>query len=177
MKVLLAIVLGLLSGFMIYFGAAMLFTDFGGGEGPSTTFVVITFIGGWLGSTYIMQRGAKSISKVFSRGFLIGAAEWLAMIPIGIIFGGKAVVATEAETGAESAGAIIGGGMVAFLTGGIAIAMALACMIGFAITYFIGQEMKPEDAANTKKCPQCAEMIKPEALKCCHCGCNLEQAT
>jgi ABC-type uncharacterized transport system permease subunit len=64
--------------------ALMVFTD---GESPSSLFAHITFFGGWFLSGYIMLRGTKTISEVISRGFLIGAAEWLATIPAGLILG------------------------------------------------------------------------------------------
>ena len=78
-KVLAALTMGFFSGFLIYMGAAMLF-----GEGkPSGEFVFIVFIGGWAVSVFLLLRGAKTVSKLFARGFLLGAAEWLAMIPVG----------------------------------------------------------------------------------------------
>ena len=42
-------------------------------------------------STWSLLYGAITIPKVFSRGFLLGAAEWLLMIPVGVIFTGKTV--------------------------------------------------------------------------------------
>lgn len=170
MKTFVAIVMGFFSGFLIYLELAMVFTDPTKGKGPGPLFVFITFVGGWILTSYLIRKGAKSVSKVFSRGFLIGAAEWLLMIPVGLIFSGKGVVGTGAQTSAEQAGAAIGGGIFAFLTGGVAVAMAVVCLIGFAISYFLGREMKPEETLNTKKCPQCAEMIKADAKKCRFCG-------
>ncbi|MGQ4807874.1 hypothetical protein NKDENANG_01239 [Candidatus Entotheonellaceae bacterium PAL068K] len=79
---------------------------------------------------------------MFSRGFLLGAAEWLAMIPIG---------------------------------GGVAIEMAAACMLGFAVSYFIGREMKPEAVRPTRTCLECAELIQAAARKCKHCGAVISQ--
>lgn len=70
MKVFVGIILGFFSSFLIYMAATMLFTS---GE-PSGAFVFVTLFGGWGLSTWIMVRGARTKSKVFSRGFHLGAA-------------------------------------------------------------------------------------------------------
>ena len=132
MKTAVAILMGFFSGLLIYFIAAMLFADLGGtGKGPSAAFVAVTFLGGWILSSVLLRRGAVTVSKVFSQGFLLGAAEWLVMIAAGIVFSGKAATAAGA-----------GLGIFAFFTGGISIIMAVVCLIGFAVSYFMGREMK-----------------------------------
>lgn len=172
MKIFVGIVLGFFSAFLIYIIAAILFTS---GD-PSSAFVFITFFGGWALSSWIIVRKAQTVSRVFSRGFLLGAAEWLAMIPAGMVLSGKAFVETTGGgmgSDAELAGAAIGAGLVTFLTGTVAVAMAIACMIGFAISYLIGREMKPEMTTATRTCPECAELIQAAARKCKHCGAEL----
>lgn len=174
MKTFVGIILGFFSGFLLYLMAAMVFTN---GE-PSGLFIFVTFIGGWALSTWFIVRGARSVSKVFSRGFLLGAAEWLAMIPAGVIFSGKALNEAAQQGGgteAELAGATIGAGAISFVTGGLAIVMIIICLIGFAISYFIGREMKPEAATPTKTCPDCAEQIQAAAKKCRYCGAEIPQ--
>jgi hypothetical protein len=61
---------------------AMLFNEYIISDSPF--FIAGTFLGGWAGSTLLIRRGARSITRTVSRGFLIGAAEWLAMIAVGL---------------------------------------------------------------------------------------------
>ena len=172
MKALVAILLGFLSGFLIYMIAAMLIISPGATEGPSGALVFIALVGGWALSSYLLLRGAKTVSKVFTRGALLGASEWLVFGLAGLIMSGKAAVhaAGPNATGAEAAGAAVGGGIAAALTGGVAIAMAVVCLIVFTIAYFTGREMHDTTGTPTKKCPECAEMVQAEARKCKHCG-------
>jgi hypothetical protein len=89
-KVLVALAMGLFSGFLVYMVAAMLLAPMLFSDGkPSGGFVFITFLGGWAGSVAILLRGARTVSRVFARGFLLGAAEWLAVIPAGLVFSGR----------------------------------------------------------------------------------------
>jgi hypothetical protein len=174
MRTVVAIVLGLLSGFLIYMTGTMLFVDVGPkSSGPSPLFVFVLFIGGWAVSSYFLRRGAASVSRVFSRGALLGAAEWLAIGAAGVIFSGRAVASHAAAAGgsdAATAGAAIGGGIVAMVTGGLSIGMAVVCLIVFAVAHFAGREMADKSGTPTKKCPECAEMVQAEARKCKHCG-------
>lgn len=174
MKQLVAIAMGFFSGFLIYMAAALLFFGPDGGE-PSPGFVAVMFFGGWVLSTWLLLRGARTTAKVASRGFLLGAAEWFVMILAGLVFGARAATSVGTADEAEQAGAAIGGGLVAMLTGGFSFVMALICLAGFAIAYFMGKEMQPEVSGDTRKCPDCAELVKAEARKCRHCGASLVQ--
>jgi hypothetical protein len=174
MRLLVAILLGFLSGFLVYMIAAMLIVGPGTpGASSMAPLVLITFVGGWVVSSYFLYRGAKTASKVFSRGALLGAAEWIAFAAAGVLFSGRAAFHSAGASGgsdAAQAGAAIGGGIAAALTGGIALFMAVACLVVFAIAHFTGREMADTTGHPTKKCPECAEMIQAEARKCRHCG-------
>jgi len=141
---------------------------------PAPAFVFAFFLGGWAASTYLLVRGARTVSRVFSRGFLLGAAEWFAVIPAGIVLGGKALSRTVSESGAQTsaevAGATLGAGFASFLTGGVAFAMVIFCLLGFVVSHFVGREMQPEQAGPTKTCPECAELVQAAARRCKHCG-------
>lgn len=170
MKTVVALFMGFCSGFLIYMMAALLFSS--ASSRPSSAFVAITFLGGWAISSWLLLNGALSVSRVLSRGFLLGAAEWFCMIGVGIIFAGKTVANAVPTSEAASAGTALGGGLVAMLTGGVSLVMAIVCLIGFAISYFMGKEMGKEVASQepTKRCPSCAEFVHAQAVKCRHCG-------
>jgi hypothetical protein len=175
MIILVSIIMGFFLGLLICFELRMVFFTnlYDKGVIIKILFTIVTFVGGWVLTTYLIAKGAKSVSKAFSRGFLIGAAEWLLAIPVTFISGSKAL-SYAARNGGENVGAaIIGGSIFTFLTSGFAITMAVICLLAFAVSYYLGKEMKPEDTGNTKKCPECAEMIKPDAKKCRFCGASL----
>ena len=173
MRTFVAIAMGLFSGLLLYMMAAMLVMDVTTSTGPSPAFVTIVLLGGWGVSAWLIRRHARSTSAVFRRGFLLGAAEWLAMAFVGLVFSSRAVASTAAQagdSGAASAGAAIGGGLMAAVTGGFSLFMAIGCLAGFAVAYFLGREMRDATTTPTRKCPDCAEMIQAEARKCRHCG-------
>jgi len=169
MKVASALFLGFLSAIMVYliFGMFMLQ---GLDEGNATLFVVITLFGGWGLSSYWMMKGVRTTSKVWARGSLIGAAEWLAVGFSTIFMSGVAVseITGSSSSGAELVGAGIGAGLISMMGIGFSGFGIFLCLV----TWFIASRSQAEFQQEIKRkgCPQCGELIADAATKCRFCG-------
>jgi len=139
----LAAIFGLLAGFLIYFIVAMLSMR---RAGPGPLFVLLTLSAGWVVSTYVLGNRAESWLRVLQRAFLLGAAQWLLVIPASWVWTGRAVVSTVEHIGPTATGAvgaILGGGLIALLTGGVALLMLVLCAIGYLIVFFVQRGRTP----------------------------------
>lgn len=143
MRYVAGIILGGLSGVLIYFLAAMFFVSDPAEIGSA--FVFVTLVGGWVASSWVMIRETRTAWRVVTRGSLIGAAEWLLMIPAGMVFSAQSASQVETTTEAAAAGAALGAGFTSVVTGGIALAMTVVCLLVFVVAYFLRKEMAPED--------------------------------
>ena len=92
--------MGSCSGLLIaIMGSCVVFAlNFGGAE--ATLLVLGCFAGGWIVSSCFLLLGARTLSKVLARGFLLGAAEWLLMIGEGVIRASRMETISPAVTGA-----------------------------------------------------------------------------
>ncbi|MBI4455265.1 MAG: hypothetical protein HY644_05130 [Acidobacteria bacterium] len=139
-RIIVAMIFGTFSGFLVYIIAALLRLVLN----PSETavpplFFFAAFLGGWALSSFILLRKSRTLSVVFSRGFLMGATEWLFMIVMGFLYAGKAAASIISDPTA-AVGFLVGSGLIALVTGGFSLFMAMLCLIGFGISYLISRE-------------------------------------
>lgn len=134
MKIAIAVVMGFLSGYMLYFVGGLIFLNSQTATQTRTAFAMFALFSGWLLSSFFLLRGARTVSKVLSRGFLLGAAEWLLMVGVGIV---RIIAASRSNA---SFGFLSGGTIAA-----ASLFMAVVCLTCFAVVHFWKREMKPEN--------------------------------
>lgn len=174
MRIAVALVLAFLSTLLLYMFIGFSAIALSPGSRPSSLFLAVMWLALWPLTTWLFYRGARTVSAVIRRGSLVGAAEWVLLAIATVALAGRSVAETaEGASSAGQAGAVIGGGLVAGLGIGVSIAGAALCLIVFAIAYFTGRELADRTGTATKKCPECAEMVQPEAKRCKHCGSSL----
>ncbi len=123
MKRATAVICGLISGLMIYVIFALLFSD----GTPSVLFFLITYLAGSAFSIWLFLKWAPTVSSVLLRVFLVGAAEWLALIPANLL--------TEMGHGVRWHN---------LLTASVLNALAFLFLICAAITYFVGRDAREQ---------------------------------
>lgn len=126
MRTLAAIVLGFLSGAMLFLLAGTV-TGYRISAGPALAVAILALLAGWATSAYCIRRNAATTSAVLCRGFLLGAAEWLAVIPT------TRTSPEDFQNLPNSVPALIGEALMPWL----AAAMSTGCLIAFAVAYFV----------------------------------------
>ncbi|OPZ70782.1 MAG: hypothetical protein BWY80_01445 [Firmicutes bacterium ADurb.Bin456] len=131
MRIFNAAVAGLIAALLLYF------LIFLGNTGAALYF----FLAGWVVFTFIFNRGAGSIKKIWGRACLAAAVECLIISVIAMIlplfYGQLPVQAAKqgALTAGQTAGSAIGGGIINLLTGysGILIGLVLLAAAYFSL--------------------------------------------
>ena len=130
-RIVSALIIGLLSGFLIYiiFGLVI------GPKDVSPLFIVTTFLGGWALTTYVVLNGASTAGKVWSSGGLLGAGEWLLVGLAMLVYNGRTVTESEVVMGGNpvaDSGALVGG-FTSMIGIGLAAFMAIPCLIIYLV--------------------------------------------
>jgi len=130
MRTRVGVVLGLFSGVLLYTMSMMLIV---GPDGRTESFqlAILIFFGGWVACSWLLIRGAQTTAKVFSRGFLLGATEWLAMIVVSAV-------------SMHRVGGIEAGGVASVISGAFSFFMAIICLTCFAVSHFWNRTIKPD---------------------------------
>lgn len=125
MKIIIALIMGFLAGLLPYLIAGLL---------PTTARILI-LLAVWLASSYLLQRGAKTAAQALGRGFLLGAAEWLLLLVMALVY----VIFAAPE---RFPGLIVRGAILAF--------MSTMCFAGFAAVQ-IWRRVSGSEAAASKQ--------------------------
>ena len=135
-KLVSAILVGYLSGFMIYF---LLWPLFLNSWSPVPSYYL--FIAAWIVSSCGVYIRADSVATIFARGALIGVAEWLAAGLAGVLIRAKIGVGTTPEmmSGAERTGTELDP-VVSMVAIGGSFSMAIFCLL----IWFLANKTKPE---------------------------------
>jgi len=134
MKTLVAVLLGLVSGSLLYMMAAVVALAGGGSSSVMGALVIVLLLGGSVVSTVFLLRGSDSTSAVFRRGFLLGAGEWAAMAVACVVMTVRNTIGFVARVGASTpaaAGVVSGGVKVALFEVVVSLLLAGVCLWGF----------------------------------------------
>lgn len=165
MQVLSALVIGFLSGLLVYFTLGIIFV-----RSVDITIAFGALILAWVITTRLVHRNARSAAHVWQRGGLVGAIEWLLVGFSSILFAGHALRPTteEATTQAGLAGAGSAAGLLSLAGVGLSVVMALTSLL----VWFVAKKSEEELAGSRTRmpCPQCGRSISVEAKQCRFCG-------
>ena len=136
MKVASAILVGYLTGFMIYFLLWLLFLN---SWSPVQSYYL--FIVAWIISSCGVYIRADSVATIFARGALIGVAEWLTAGLAGVFIRTRMWVGTSPAmtSGAERTGTELDP-VVAMVGIVSSFSMAIFCLL----IWFVANKSKPE---------------------------------
>lgn len=143
MRTFVAIVLGFLSGVMLFLLAATP-TGYTISAGPTLAVAFVALLAGWAISAYFIRWNAVTTSTVLCRGFLLGAVEWLAVIPA------TRTSVEDYQNLPNAVPAVVGEALIPWL----AAAMAAGCLIAFAVAYFVGRQVSADAPLLLQRSPE-----------------------
>jgi hypothetical protein len=143
MRTFVAIVLGFLSGLVLFLLAATLIGDTIS-AGPALAVAFVALLAAWTISTYFIRRNAATTSTVLCRGFLLGTVEWLAVIPA------TRTSPEDYKNLPNAVPAVVGEALIRLL----AAAIAASCLIAFGVAYFVGRRVSADAPARCAAAPK-----------------------
>lgn|GEM_PF-3706578 len=120
----LATLLGFPAGLLLYMAAALAFTEPVLRE-PDPDFVLVTFLGGWALGAVLLARHTVRLLVVMRRGLLLGAVQWLALVPLV-----SALPAHSLPRASELLARSLGGAPVSLPREAEAALFAVLCLLG-----------------------------------------------
>ena len=102
----------------------------------------VIFLGAWIITFAAITIHASTVTKVLMRASLIGALEWIAVIPAGMLLGSRITAQTSGDLSgniSSRAGEALGPGMATVISGWFAVVMAVICMVIFAVTFSLSR--------------------------------------
>ena len=141
MKLVSALFIGVLSASLVLFMTMWIMIATQGAPSYPGTLIGV-FTGAWLITVLLVSRGARSPAKVWARGSLLGAAEWLAFGFITVLSSAHtlAISRTPRMSNAEVLGAGLWAGFTTFLGLVVGLFMAIFCLV----TWFVAKKMQDE---------------------------------
>ena len=135
-------------------------------------FAPITLSAAWIGSAYLMLHEVRHSARVWVRGSLLGACEWIGMAALLVGLSGKVVwdVAEHSTTVGT-----VGIGLMMTLLSMMGVGFSMVMVVMCLLTWFIANRFQREFqlATEMRYCPQCQQQLQGEADWCPQCGASL----
>lgn len=132
-------------------------------------FAPLTLSAAWIGSVYLMTHEVTNSAKVWARGSLLGACEWIGMAALLVGLSGKVVWdAADHTTTAGTLGIGIMMSLLSMMGVGFSMVMVVMCLM----TWFIAHRLEKEFqlAEKVRFCFECQQRLQAKAEWCPHCG-------